>query len=119
MPDTKTSFSVSMSDCRVEAIASRGGNGGQNKNRRHTAIRITHPPSGAVGFSGDQNNQARNKALAWRRLGESAAFQAWARLEAARLRSGKSIEQLVDESMAEENLRIERHDEEGRWTEWE
>ena len=108
-------FSVSIKDCRVECIASTGGAGGQNKNRRHTAVRITHEPSGAVGFSADERDQLRNKQMAFRRLGESAAFRAWARRVAAELVTGKTIEQRVEEELAPEKLRVEVKDEKGRW----
>lgn len=108
-------FSVSIRDCNVECIASRGGNGGQNKNRRHTTVRITHPPSGAVGFSGDENNQLKNKQAAFRRMAESKEFRAWHAVMVAELTSGKSIEQLVDEAMAPSNLRIEVRAE-GGWS---
>lgn len=109
----KLTFRVKISDCDVETIASRGGNGGQNKNRRHTAVRITHPPSGAVGFSGDERDQYRNKLQAWRRLGASKAFQAWAKLKAAELQTGKTIDQLVDEWLEPQFLREEVRGEHG------
>lgn len=114
MPKQKL-FSVSIHDCRVEYLASTGGAGGQNKNRRHTAVRITHPPSGAVGYSADENNQLRNKRDAFRRMAESDQYQAWARLKAAELVHGKSLDQLVDEAMTPEKIRVEVRDEEGRW----
>lgn len=108
-------FSVSIHDCRVEYLASTGGAGGQNKNRRHTAVRITHPPSGAVGYSADENNQLRNKQDAFRRMAESPQYQAWARLKAAELIQGKSLDQLVDEAMVPQNLKVEILNDEGRW----
>src|SRR3990167_4043954 len=113
--ERKPLFTVTIKDCRVEAIASTGGGGGQNKNRRHTAIRITHIPSGAVGYSADENNQLRNKQDAFRRMGETKAFQVWARLIAAELQTGKSIEQQVEEEMDLKNIKTEVKDEQGRW----
>ena len=113
--ERKPLFTVTIKDCRVEAIASTGGGGGQNKNRRHTAIRITHIPSGAVGYSADENNQLRNKQDAFRRMGETKAFQVWARLIAAELQTGKSIEQQVEEEMDLKNIKVEVKDEQGRW----
>lgn len=109
-------FSVGIGDCRVECIASTGGAGGQNKNRRHTAVRITHPPSGAVGFSADERDQLRNKRTAWRRMADTKEFTLWARLEVSRRVTGKTIDEQVDELMAPENLKIEyrRGD---KWTE--
>ena len=103
----KLLFSVSIHDCKVEAIASTGGGGGQNKNRRHSAIRITHEPSGAVGFSADERDQLRNKRAAWVRLAGSRAFQSWQRRISAEILSGKSVDDLVDESMAPKHLKIE------------
>ena len=108
-------FSVSIKDCQVEAIASTGGGGGQNKNRRHTAIRITHPPSGAVGFSADENNQLRNKIDAFRRMAETKAFRLWVKLTAAELSTGKSLEQRVEEEMTPDKIKVEVKDEKGRW----
>ena len=108
-------FSVSIKDCRVECIASTGGAGGQNKNRRHTAVRIVHEPSGAVGFSADERDQLRNKRSAFRRMAESGPFRAWTRRVAAELVTGKTVEQRVEEELAPEKLRVEVKDEKGRW----
>ena len=108
-------FSVAIGDCRVECIASTGGAGGQNKNRRHTAVRITHEPSGAVGFSADERDQLRNKQVAFRRLATSSAFQAWCRRVAAEIITGKTIDQKVDEAMEPKNIRVEVRNGEGLW----
>ena len=110
-------FSVSIKDCNVECIASTGGAGGQNKNRRHTAVRITHEPSGAIGFSADEREQHRNKVQAFGRMARSPLFQVWARTETARLGGRKSIEQLVEEDLRPKNLKLEVKDTDGKWIE--
>jgi protein subunit release factor A len=46
------------------------GPGGQRKNRRETAVRIHHTPSGITVIATEHTSQARNKELAWRRLQE-------------------------------------------------
>lgn len=108
-------FSVSIEDCRVECIASTGGAGGQNKNRRHTAVRITHPPSGAVGYSADEREQRRNKVAAFTRLARHPLFTSWVAVERHRLMGGLSVSEQVEEMMAPENLKVEIQ-KDGKWT---
>lgn len=107
-------FSVTIKDCRVDTFRS-GGKGGQNQNKVESGVRVVHEPSGAVGEARDSRDQLVNKRNAFRRMGESKAFQTWAKLRAAELQTGKSIEQLVTEAMEPENLKIEYRTENG-WT---
>lgn len=109
MTNRKLLFSVTIKDCKVETIAATKGAGGQRKNAKQTAVRITHPPSGAVGYSADERDQLRNKREAWLRLGHSEAFRKWQRVEVARLRTGKSVDEIVEEMLDTGNLRIEVH----------
>lgn len=44
------------------------GPGGQHRNKRETAVRIRHLPSGVTALATEHRSQARNKALALRRL---------------------------------------------------
>ena len=53
-------FSLTKKDFVIEDLTS-GGKGGQHANRAHTAIRITHPASGAAGYSADERSQFTNK----------------------------------------------------------
>ena len=80
-------FSITVKDFKIEDLTS-GGKGGQHANRSHTAIRITHPPSGAVGYSADERSQTTNKRKAFLRMAETKKFKDWHKLECAR-RMGK------------------------------
>lgn len=77
----KKILSVTLADCEVQTFRS-GGKGGQNVNKRDTGVRITHPPSGAVGKATDERSQLQNKKLAWKRMAETSEFRAWVRKQA-------------------------------------
>lgn len=69
-------FSVTLKDCDVDTFRA-GGCGGQNQNKRDTGVRVTHRASRAVGVARDERSQLQNKKLAFRRMAETALFQAW------------------------------------------
>lgn len=107
-------FSVTLKDCRVDTFCS-GGKGGQHQNATKSGVRITHPPSGAVGECREERYQHVNKVRAFERMAKSKAFRAWARVVAAEITSGKTIEERVEEMMVPKNIREEVKDEAGRW----
>lgn len=96
-------FSVTAKDCQWDTFRA-GGSGGQNQNKRETGVRCRHLPSGAVGESREHRTQLQNKRASFRRMAESDEFQTWAKVMALELRP---IDEIVDELMAEENLRVE------------
>jgi len=108
-------FRLTRKDFVIEAKCGHG-NGGQNRNRRHTACRITHPASGAVAQSQDQREYKQNEQTAFRRLLDTPKFRTWHKIEVAR-RLGllAEVEKTVAEQMRPENLRVEVKSEEGRW----
>lgn len=108
-------FSVTAKDCDWQTMTA-GGPGGQHQNRSQTAIRVVHRASGAVGESREYKSQIANKRAAFRRMAETKLFRTWIRRQAAMLTGErKTIEQQVDDAMAPEYLKIEAHDEHGRW----
>jgi ribosome-associated protein len=44
------------------------GPGGQRKNRKETAVRLTHPPSGITVVASERRSQAQNREVAFNRL---------------------------------------------------
>jgi protein subunit release factor A len=109
-------FSLTKKDFVVETYKGSGP-GGQYRNKTETGIRITHPPSGAVGQSCDERSQLQNKQTAFERLVKSPKFQKWHKVEVAK-RTGATalLEQEVDRSMSPNNLRVESVDPDtGRW----
>lgn len=105
-------FTTTIKDCEVQTFRA-GGKGGQNQNKVESGVRIIHRPSGAIGESREYRDQLHNKRAAFRRMGESQAFQRWARNKAAELFGRESLEVRVEKAMAEENLKIEGRTENG------
>ena len=58
-----------LTDCAVETFRSSGP-GGQHANRRETAVRIRHIPTGIVVTCQQERSQRRNKRIALARLRE-------------------------------------------------
>jgi len=56
-------------DIRIEYYKSRGP-GGQRKNKKETAVRIRHIPTGITAIGTEFRSQARNRQLALKRLRE-------------------------------------------------
>lgn len=69
-------------DCTFEFVKGSGP-GGQNRNRRMTAVRLTHAPSGIVIFSCEQRTQGDNRRVAIDRLKEK--LEARNRVQAPRI----------------------------------
>lgn len=99
-------FSVTKKDLEIQTFRA-GGKGGQNQNKVESGVRIVHRESGAVGEARDTRDQIRNKRLAFERMAASPRFRAWHKLKCAAVLQGKTVDQLVEEQMAEENLKVE------------
>lgn len=88
------------------------GKGGQKRNKCETAVRITHKNSGVQVTASEERSQHQNLKTAFKRLCNHKQFKNWLRVESARRlvdqrEIEKAIERKVDESLKEENLKIE------------
>ena len=108
-------FSVTKKDFRIETFPA-GGPGGQKQNKTASAVRITHPDSGAVGECRNHRSQHQNRAEALRRLVEQPKWKVWHSNKVRELTTGKTMAQRVDEAMQPEHLKIE-FKVNGRWAE--
>lgn len=112
----KKLLSVTAADCRW-VYYNGTGKGGQNRNKRANCVRCFHDPSGAMGKSEDERDQAQNKRLAWKRMVASKAFQSW--LKTASMKANGTM-QLIEEAVEREmkKVKVEKKNEEGRWVNW-
>ena len=90
------------------------GKGGQNKQKNATGVQIIHRESGAIGRCDDTRSQFQNKKEAFRRLAETPKMKLWISKKLSEIRSNKTIEEIVEEQMRPNNLKIERK-ENGKW----
>ena len=104
-------FSVTKKDLKIEYYKA-SGKGGQNRNKRETAVRITHPDSGAVANASEQRNQHQNLKVAFKRLVGSEKFKQWLKIETSRqtqnvVEMEKQINAWVEEQMQDKYLKVE------------
>lgn len=107
-------FSVALDDCKVDTFSS-GGKGGQNVNRRSTGVRITHPPSGAIGKSTEERSQLQNKKTAFRRMVDTPQFKFWVSQMTGKIKTDEQLVREIDESIAKGDVRTEVKNN-GKWT---
>lgn len=65
-------MSLRSEDIRIEYFKSSGP-GGQHKNKRFTAVKITYLPLGITAVAAEQRSQAQNRAIAFQRLEQKIA----------------------------------------------
>jgi protein subunit release factor B len=101
-------FRVTLKDCDKQTFRV-SGSGGQHRDKTSNGVRIVHRASGATGQSTQERSQHKNTQIAFRRMAESDKFETWRRMETSRLMGEfpKSIDEIVDEMMAPENLIVE------------
>lgn len=100
-------FTIHPKDFRVDTFRC-GGHGGQNIQKRDTGVRITHLESGASAECREERQQAQNKKRALQKLVNTSKFRTWLRIKVASLSLGfATIEQQIDKSLSENNLKIE------------
>ncbi len=107
-------FSVTKKDFDIQYYKS-SGKGGQNRNKRETAVRIVHQPSGVTAICADERNQHQNLKIAFKRLCNNEKFKKWLHIEAARRMQNQKDEEKrilkeVDEWTQDKFLKIETYD---------
>jgi peptide chain release factor 1 len=104
-------FSVTKKDFIIEPYKG-SGKGGQHRNKTMSCCRIKHPDSGAVAQACEERDFHRNRKVAFRRLIGSTKFETWRKRKAYELLHDqkefeRKLDQLVEEAMRPENIKIE------------
>lgn len=94
-------YSLDTRELRLETYRDSGP-GGQHRNRRDTAVRVTHVPTGIVVINADQRSQYQNKQIALQRMAEILAGQQDTNAHAER--NAERIDQFEERSFT--------------WTDW-
>jgi peptide chain release factor 1 len=113
--DRELLFTINKDHFKIERTKG-SGKGGQNRNKRETAIRLTHKATGIQTYCADERSQDQNLKRAFKNLINKKEFKAWLKIETARhLRADNEIAKqveaqlnaMVDADMQEENLKVE------------
>jgi len=88
------------------------GPGGQNRNKRDTAIRLEHPESGVVVTACEERHQRQNKKSAVKKLTSHPKFKFWLY---HKVNNTISAEKIVEEQMQEKYLKVEIK-QDNKWT---
>lgn len=106
-------FSITKKDLEISHFSGTGA-GGQHRNRHKNCVRLYHPDSD-VRVTGQSNKELRsNIKEALNNLVKSFDFKRWHNRRVMEIIENKTIDQIVEEMMVEDNLKIEvRKD--GKW----
>jgi peptide chain release factor 1 len=107
-------FSLTKKDFDLTWFSGSGA-GGQHRNKHQNCCRIRHPETGIIVTGQSQLDQQSNLREALDGLKRNKRFLAWCQVKCYEIEQGKTIEQIVDEWMKEENLKIE-YKVDGQWT---
>jgi protein subunit release factor B len=105
---------VSKKDLEISYFVG-SGDGGQNRQKNSTGVQIIHRESGAMGRCSETRSQFQNRKRAFENLCRSPKMRLWISRKLMEIRTGKTLEERVDEQMQSKHLRVQIKDPEGRW----
>lgn len=108
-------FSITKKDFKIEHFSGTG-KGGQYRNKHQNCVRLHHPASGVIVTGQSYRERPANMGEALRNLLKHPKFMVWYNTKVYELSKGKSIEEIVEEMISPENLKIEIQ-KDGKWVE--
>ena len=108
-------FSITKKDFKIHWFSGTGA-GGQSRNKNQLCVRLQHPESGTQTTGQSHKSRQANLREAFTSLIKHPTFKAWHSRKVWGLMSEKTIDELVMESMHEDNLKVEGKDD-GKWKE--
>lgn len=108
-------FSITKKDFEIDYFSGTGA-GGQYRNRHKNCVGIHHKDSGAIVTGQSHRERKSNIKEAFDGLLKNTKFKMWHAMMVQQHLTGKTIEEIVEETMIPENLKIEGK-ENGKWEE--
>ena len=110
----KLLFSITKKDLEISYFSGTGG-GGQHRNRHMNCVRLRHRDSGVSVTGQSEKSQGKNIREALNNLVKHPKFKMWHRNKVQETIEQRTLEELVDEMMKPENLKVEIRDSGGKW----
>ena len=99
-------FSVTKKDFVVDYFSGKGA-GGQHRNKHQNCVRLRHSESGATATGQSHKSRQANLREALKSLTDSYKFKVWINRKSWEVIEGKTLETKVEESMKDENIKVE------------
>jgi hypothetical protein len=109
----KLLFSITKKDFVIDYFSGTGA-GGQYRNKHQNCVRLKHIDSGAIATGQSNRSRQANLREAFNGLIKNPKFKVWHTRMVNEYINNKSIDDIVDELMIDDNLKIE-YKENGRW----
>ncbi len=93
--------------CRLERFRVSGP-GGQHRNKTDSAVRLTHKPTGVVGFASERRSQHQNRAAALARLRRGIALEVRSAVDLELYHPPPALQRVLPRSVRAETPRRER-----------
>jgi peptide chain release factor 2 len=103
--------SVTKKDLEITWFSNKKA-GGQHLNKHPSGCRIKHKDTGIIVTATEQRSRDQNLKVAFNRLANHKDFKTWLKIESSKALVGKKelekqLNDIVDESMKEDNLKVE------------
>ncbi|MYE06808.1 MAG: peptide chain release factor-like protein [Chloroflexi bacterium] len=96
-----------LAQCRFERFRVSGP-GGQHRNKTDSAVRLTHEPTGVVGFASERRSQRQNRSEALARLRRGIALEVRSGLQLDMYHPPPALQRILPRSVQTETPRKER-----------
>ena len=96
-----------MAQCRLDRFRASGP-GGQHSNKTDSAVRLTHQPTGVVGFASERRSQHQNRSTALARLRRSIALEIRAEPQLDMYHPPTALQRILPRTVRTEISRKER-----------
>ena len=90
-----------LAQCRVERFRVSGP-GGQHRNKTDSAVRLTHQPTGTVGYAAERRSQHQNRQTALSRLRRTIALEQRSDVELERYHPPPTLQRILPKSVQTE-----------------